>query len=263
MSTYTLSTQQLPRRQFEIRSLDHDRPVEWLRQGFADLKAAPFLSSVYGLVVAGCGGLFAYLAADADAFFLVPFLFSGFLIIAPVLSLGLMALAKLREAEQSRDGAAIRRLLDLNRSSIAMMGIFLLLIFVNWVMLSNLVYGGVFHQVTPTYERVQPLPVMFSESLPFLLVYGGIAIVLAALVFRITALSVPMMLDQKVDAFNAAFASWRAVGENWRPMSLWALIIAALCTLGFITYFIGLIVIIPWLGYASWHAYRDTLVPLE
>ncbi len=70
-----------------------------------------------------------------------------------------------------------------------------------------------------------------------------------------------MLVDQKVDAFNASFASWRAVGENWRAMSLWALIITVLCAIGVATYFAGLVVIVPWLGYASWHAYRDTLVP--
>lgn len=263
MSTYRFSTEQLPRQTLEIRALDGARPVEWLRLGFADLRAAPVLSLAYGLVIAALGGLFAYLAAGADGFYLVPFLFGGFLIVAPVLSMGLMAVAKLRETGQARDTATLRKIFDLNRPSSAMMGIFLLLVFVNWIMLSNLVYGGVFHQITPTYERVQPLPVMFSESLPFLVVYAGIAIALATLVFRITALSVPMLLDQKIDAFNAAFASWKAVGENWKPMSLWALIIGALCTLGFLTYFAGLVVIVPWLGYASWHAYRDTMVTLK
>ncbi|MTW21097.1 DUF2189 domain-containing protein [Allochromatium palmeri] len=259
MSTYRLSTQQQPQRSFEIRSLDEVRPMAWLRQGLEDFKAEPLWSTVYGAAVAGLGGLFAYLASGADAFFLVPFLFSGFLVVTPMLSLGLMAKAKLRETGRAHDAGALRRLLAMNRSSTAMMGIFLVLVFVNWIMVSNLVYGGVFHQVTTGIERVQPLPVMFTESLPFLLIYGGIAIALAAFVFRIVAFSIPMMLDQKVDAFNAAFASWKAVGENRKPMSLWASIIAALCTLGFLTFFVGLVFVIPWLGYASWHAYRDTM----
>jgi uncharacterized membrane protein len=259
MSTYRLSTQQQPQRSFEIRSLDEVRPMAWLRQGLEDFKAAPLWSTVYGAAVAGLGGLFAYLASGADAFFLVPFLFSGFLVVTPMLSLGLMAKAKLRETGRNHDAGALRRLLAMNRSSTAMMGIFLVLVFVNWIMVSNLVYGGVFHQATTGIERVQPLPLMFTESLPFLLIYGGIAIALAAFVFRIVAFSIPMMLDQKVDAFNAAFASWKAVGENWKPMSLWASIIATLCTLGFLTFFVGLVFVIPWLGYASWHAYRDTM----
>jgi uncharacterized membrane protein len=64
-----------------------------------------------------------------------------------------------------------------------------------------------------------------------------------------------------VDAFNAAFASWKAVGENWRAMALWALIIVVLASVGILTWFIGLVPIVPLLGYATWHAYRDTLVP--
>jgi uncharacterized membrane protein len=63
-----------------------------------------------------------------------------------------------------------------------------------------------------------------------------------------------------VDVFNAIFASWKAVGENAAAMAVWAVLIVALTAIGFATAYLGLIVILPWLAYASWHAYRDTLV---
>ncbi|MBK5938273.1 DUF2189 domain-containing protein [Halochromatium roseum] len=91
--------------------------------------------------------------------------------------------------------------------------------------------------------------------------FGGIALLLAVLAFRITAVSLPMLIDQRVDAINAAFASWRAVGDNWPAMSLWAILIVLLVTIGILTYFVGLIIVTPILGYASWHAYRETLIP--
>jgi uncharacterized membrane protein len=69
-----------------------------------------------------------------------------------------------------------------------------------------------------------------------------------------------MLIDQDVDAFNAIFASWKAVGENARAMTLWAVLILILVAIGFATAYLGLIVILPWLAYASWHAYRDTLI---
>lgn len=263
MSTYRLSRQDAPQSEIEIRSLDTHQPIEWLRDGWSDFKAAPVPSLLYGLGVAAFGLLLAYLSTGANRFYLVPFLFSGFLIITPMLSIGLMAMAGQHQRGQSANVRSAWHVISARQSSLAMMGLFLLLVFINWIMLSNLMFGGVFHEVLPTYGEVRPLPVMFLESLPFLSVYGGLAIILAAVVFRITALSIPMMLDRDVDAFNATFASWRAVGENWRPMSIWAVIIAALCTLGFITYFVGLVVIIPWLGYASWHAYRDSLAPMD
>jgi uncharacterized membrane protein len=265
MSTYILSpsdtTSDMPQRTFDIPHLDVRQPFEWLRQGWDDLRAAPVVSLIYGLVVAALAFLFAYLTAAVDRFYLVPFLFSGFLIIAPFLSVGLMAMAKRRDEHQRPHTVSVTRILVGNAPSLTMMGLFLLLVFINWIMLSNLMFGGIFQEVLPTYQQVRPLPVMFLESLPFLAVFGGIAIILAAIVFRMTALSLPMLLDQKIDAFNATFASWRAVGENWRTMSVWALLIAALVSIATATFFLGLIVVIPWLGYASWHAYRDSLIP--
>jgi len=260
MKTYRLSTARLPRKEFKIPRLAAQRPFTWLRQGWGDLRAAPLTSLVYGIFLAGVGLACTYLTFAGKPFFLVPFLFAGFLILAPLLSVGLMAIAKRREEQGAQPAPSILRILARNRPSLGMMGIFLLLVFINWIMLSNLLFGGVFHEVLPTYEQVRPLPVMFGESLPFLAIFGGIALVLAALVFRITALSLPMLVDQKVDAFNASFASWRAVGENWPAMSVWAAIILVFCGIGFLTFFVGLTVLSPWLAYASWHAYRDSLL---
>ncbi|MBK1705230.1 DUF2189 domain-containing protein [Halochromatium glycolicum] len=282
MNTYVLSTSQIPRRNFAIPHLPSNRPISWLRSGFDDLMAAPITGLLYGAAVAALAFLLVSLTVAINRFFFVPFIFGGFLTIGPILSVGLMAMAKRREKHPDRhpdehsdehpdrqreqQGAkepadTVRRILAVNTSSLSLMGLFLLLVFINWIMLSNLLFGGVFHELMPTYAEVRPLPVLFGQSWPFALVYGGVALVMAVLVFRLTALSLPMLVDQRVDAFNAAFASWRAVGENWRPMSLWALLIAALTTVGILTYFVGLIIVTPILGYASWHAYRETLIP--
>jgi uncharacterized membrane protein len=261
MSTYILSTANIPRRAYDITRLDAGRPFRWLRQGWDDLRAAPLVGLGYGAVVALAAFLFVLLTTALNRFFLVPFLFGGFLVIAPLLSVGLMALARQREMHQTGYRQSLRAILSTNAPSIGLMGIFLLLVFINWIMLSNLLFGGLFHEAFPAYEAVRPLPVMFGESLVFLVAFGGVALVLAVLVFRLTALSLPMLVDQKVDAFNAAFASWKAVGENWRAMALWALIIVVLASVGILTWFIGLVPIVPLLGYATWHAYRDTLVP--
>ena len=261
MSTYTLSTADIPRRAYDIPRLEATRPFQWLRQGWEDLRAAPLTGLGYGAVVALIAWLFVLLTTALNDFYLVPFLFGGFLVIAPLLSVGLMAWARQRETHRSGYAKSMRTILSTNASSIGLMGLFLLLVFINWIMLSNLLFGGLFHEAFPAYEAVRPLPVMFGESLVFTLAFGAVAFVLALLVFRLTALSLPMLVDQKVDAFNAGFASWRAVGENWPAMALWALIIAALTTVGILTWFIGLIPVVPVLAYASWHAYRDTLVP--
>jgi uncharacterized membrane protein len=259
MSTYTLSTAHIPRRTYDIPHLSLLRPLHWLRQGFRDLVAMPGVSLAYGAIIAGLAFVMVVMTTGGRQFFLVPFLFGGFLLIAPILTVGLMAMAKRRE--EGRHDATVTKILSVNLPSLSLLGLVLVFLFLNWIMLSNLVFGGFFHEVVPTYGQVRPLPVMFGESWPFALVYGGIAAALALLFFRMIAFSVPMLVDQRVDMFNAIFASWRAVGENWPSMVVWALLIFALTIIGITLWFVGLIVVVPLLGYATWHAYRDTLVP--
>jgi len=259
MSTYTLSTAHIPRREYQIPHQNMLRPLVWLKRGFDDMLAMPGVSLAYGAAVAAVAFLLVFLTVGGSQFFLVPFLFGGFLSIAPIVSVGLMAMAKRREEE--RHDQTVLKVLSVNAPSLSLLGLVLLFVFLNWIMLSNLMFGGFFHEVVPTYGSVRPLPVMFGESWPFALVYGGIALVLALLLFRMVALSLPMLVDQKVDVFNAIFASWRAVGENWPSMLVWAVLLFLLTSIGIGLWFVGLVVVVPLLGYATWHAYRDTLVP--
>jgi uncharacterized membrane protein len=259
MSTYILSTAHIPRRAYHISHLNALRPLTWLSRGLADLVAMPRVSLTYGAGVAALAFLMVYLTYRASSFVLMPFLFGGFLSIAPILSVGLIAMAKRRE--EQRDDDTVLKILSVNASSLSLLGLVLLLVFLNWIMLSNLTFGGFFSQVTPTYGEVRPLPVMFGKSWPFALAYGGIALALGLVLFRMLALALPMLVDQRVDVFNAIFASWRAVGENWSSMLVWAALLFLLTSIGIRLWFLGLVVIVPWLGYGTWHAYRDTLVP--
>jgi uncharacterized membrane protein len=259
-TTYHLSTADLPSRAYRIPSLPAARPWHWLRLGWMDLAATPGTSLTYGVFFALVGFILTFLLNRLGLFFLVPIFTAGFLILAPLFAVRLYAVAKLRAERKPHDTAAVARILARNASSIGVMGIILLLAFLNWIMLSNLLFGGVFHELLPSWEAVRPLPVMYAESAAFLSVYGGIALILAIIVFRMTAVAIPMLVDAEVDVFNAIFASWKAVGENLVPMALWAVIIGVLTIAGFLTLYLGLVVVLPWLAYASWHAYRDTLV---
>lgn len=263
MSHYQLSTSEIPRRDYEIRAVPHDRPLQWLKLGWRDFIDRPGLGILYGAIVAVAGFLLIYELRVQGMFYLVPAFTAGFLLIAPLFAIGLMADARLRyslgKVNAEETGKTVRQ----NLVSIGNMGLILMLIFLNWLMLSNLLFGGVSQAVLPTWGDVRPLSALWSESFTFFAVYIGIGVLLAACVFRLSAMSVPMLIDQKVDVFNAIFASWKAVGENAGTMTLWALLIALLCAIGFITLFIGFVVVIPVLGYASWHAYQEILQPAD
>jgi len=261
MTTYQLSTSELPRQKYTIQSIPMMRPLHWLRDGWHDFAERPALGIIYGLLAAIVGLAMTFGLNSIGLFYLVPVLSAGFLLIAPILVVGLYADAKQRQMSSSSQAEKTGRILYYNMTSISGMGIILMLIFINWVMLSNLALAGVFHQMLPTLDGNTESLSIFYSNLPFMAVYIGLGAILAALVFRICVISIPMLVDQSVDTFNAIFVSWKASGENMAAMAFWALLIAGLCLIGFLTLFFGLIVIVPVLGYASWHAYQDLLKP--
>jgi uncharacterized membrane protein len=238
-----------------------EQPLQWLTQGWADFAARPMIGLIYGLLVAVVGFALTAGLISQQLFHLVPVFTAGFLLIAPILSVGLYVDARIRHTPGARQAEGTGWIAGRNLRSISEMGIILMLVFLNWIMLSNLLFASVFHELMPTWQGIEPLSVLWTQSRPFIAVYFGIGAILAALVFRMCAVSIPMMVDQEIDVFNAIFASWKAVGENWRAMSLWAVLIVGLCLIGFATLFLGFILVIPLLGYASWHAYRDLLQP--
>jgi uncharacterized membrane protein len=95
--------------------------------------------------------------------------------------------------------------------------------------------------------------------LEFLLIGSAVGSIFAAATFAVSAFSLPMIADRDVDMVTACVSSVRAVACNWRVMLMWAALVVLLTAAAFATAFIGLAIAMPWLAYASWHAYRDTL----
>jgi uncharacterized membrane protein len=95
--------------------------------------------------------------------------------------------------------------------------------------------------------------------LEFLLIGSLAGSVFAALTFAIAAFSLPMIADRDVDMVTAGVSSVNAVLRNKGTCLLWAAIIAVLTAVGFLTAYLGLVVLMPWLAYSAWHAYRETL----
>jgi uncharacterized membrane protein len=112
---------------------------------------------------------------------------------------------------------------------------------------------------TAPYERVRSGWQALSDP-GFIALYMGVGFVLAASVFSISVISIPVLVDRKVDVLTAVITSLRTVAKNPGVMFRWAFIIALLTIVGLFTPFIGLLVIIPLLGHASWHAYKQTVV---
>ena len=98
-----------------------------------------------------------------------------------------------------------------------------------------------------------------GENLYFLAAYVIVGAVLAIVVFALSAISIPLLMDRDTDAFTAAMTSLRAVQMNFDTMMLWAVMIVGLIAIGFASMMIGMVILLPLVGHATWHAYRDLI----
>ncbi len=229
-------------------------PLCWLARGWRDLRNAPLPGLTHGLCTVLFGALL--FAVAGQQFWLLAGAFSGFLLVAPVVATGLYAVS--RGLEQGRqvglgDVIALWRSRD---SRLVAFGLLLALAGTGWVLTS----ASLLALLAP--EPVNSLAdflqhVVLSDS-PFLfelwMLMGGL---LAAPVFASSVLTLPMLLDRDCSLWNAVRASWRAVADYPLVMAWWAILIVLLVLLGLLTGLIGLLVVVPLLGHASWHAYRE------
>ena len=240
-----------------LRDAELDDPWKWLMAGIADVKRAPVLSLGYGLffVLVGVGG--SALLWDSGLESLVPVLAGGFVLVGPMLAVGLYEISRRLESGEPlrlRDVVFVKTAEPLQ---LAYMGFALLFMYSIWIRVAMLLYAGFLHlDYTPLDEFVQFL-LGTGQGFAFLAIGTAVGAIFAVIVFAATALSVPMLMDRHVDVVSAIAASLREVRQNPKPMLLWAWLIALLIAFGFATLFVGLIVVFPVIGHATWHAYRS------
>ena len=223
-------------------------PFRWLARGWSDLSAAPAISAGFGAVIVVVSLLVAAFAWWLGRFALLATLLSGFVFIAPLIGVGLYGVS--RSIESGRR-PSIRESLRLSRRVVGQAAVFALLQLVLILLWSRA--GMMVAAFVPVRES-DP-----STLLEFLLIGSAVGSVFALATFAAAAFSLPMIADRDVDMVTACLSSVNAVLRNKGVCFLWGVLIALLTALGFATAFIGLGVIMPWLAYASWHAYRDTL----
>lgn len=242
---------------FGIRPLPLLRPLGWLARGWTDLWRVPLASLSQGLVMAAFGALLFLLARDR--FWLLAGAFSGFLMVAPVAATGFYALSRELErggrptlatalgAWRPRDGRLI------------VFGILLAFAGTGWVMCSAALVTG-FAPEPVHSPRDFLVQVVLSDHSPLFELWLALGAVLAAPVFASSVVAIPALLDQpeqRLGVLGAVLTSWRVVLEHPAPIALWAALLMALTLVGMASALVGLVVIAPWLGHASWHAYRD------
>jgi uncharacterized membrane protein len=238
-----------------VRSVDIRQPLVWLHHGFADMHRLGRASLAYGVFVAAVGMLLLWLAWGAT--YLVPAAIGGFLLVAPFAAIGLYALSQQLESGRAADPAAAVFAWRRNATSIGLFGLVLALALLLWERLAAIVFALFVGEPVPDPANLLAEIVFSGQHVPLLLAFCGVGALLAAAVFALSVVSAPLLLDRPVDVVTAVLTSLRCCARNPAAMLLWAALIAGVTAIGFATFMLGLVVLFPWLGHASWHAYRD------
>lgn len=232
------------------------RPLIWLAQGWSDFRRGWRVSLSYGVIFAAVGWMLMLWARDNAHLTLT--LISGFALVAPFLAIGFYSVSSRLEngldaGSFLHDLATVRR----NSASIGLFALMLAFILSAWERVSALLVG-IFLSGDVVVSGYFSLGALFdSAHLAFIVAYVVFGLVLAGVVFAISVVSLPMMLDRSVDTVTAVITSLQAVLRNPLPMLVWAALIAMLTLVGAATALVGLAVLFPVMGHATWHAYRD------
>lgn len=238
---------------YPSNTLSMGAPLRWLRLGWNDIRRAPGPSLVYGFGLVLFFDLIVWLAWGGENTMALFTLGMAFILAGPVLAFGLYSASRqLERGEAPRMGACLHESKNHLRNEL-LFALVMLVVLLVWARAATMV--NVF---LPIGDDMTTL-----DWVEFLVVGSAVGSIFATIVFCASAVSLPMMLDRNTDAITSALTSVNAVLKNKGVMALWAFLIMLLVGLGFATLLLGLALVLPLIGHATWHAYRETVAPAE
>jgi uncharacterized membrane protein len=237
--------------------------AEALVEGLRDFQALPFYGLAFGALYAAGGiAIILCLTAFGMAYLVYP-LAAGFALIGPFVAIGLYEVSRRRETGQPVSFGAIWSTIS-SRSEIGWMAFVTLFVFVAWMyqvwLLISLLLGP--HATFSTPGEFITVVLTTKEGLLFLAIGTAVGALLSLILFSLTVVSFPLLLERDVDFVTAMVTSVRAVVTSPLPMIGWAAVIVVLTIVSALPYFLGLVVTLPVLGHATWHLYRRIVEPL-
>ncbi len=242
-----------------VRDIGAGSPFRWIGLAWADLRSCPIPSLFYGFCFAGMGLLVTFVFEHAYQY--TSALTSGFLLVAPFFSMGLYEISRRRERGEGCALAPTTVVWKRNAGNIGVFALVLMVIFLVWARASLVVFALFYTNEMPNLSGFLQQILAF-ENLEFLLVYVCVGFLFATIVFAVSVVAIPLMLDRNQDAVTAMLASVASLFKNPFTMMMWAFVIVGMTILGFMTFHVGLVVAMPLVGHATWHAYRDLIEPL-
>lgn len=246
----------------KVNKVPFDAPWKWLAAGSRDILRVPQISLAYGAFFTAISLAILLGLYLSGALYLALPLAGGFLLLGPMIAVGLYETSRRLEEGKPVTLSDMVKFGVRSPGQLAFMGVFLLIVYFVWLDLAFLLFMLFMGPQAFQLDAIVPNLLFTGSGLGLLIVGSAAGAVLALLVFSVTAVSIPLLMRRKVDAVTAAVTSIQAVALNPAPMFLWGVLIVGLMAIAFATLFIGMIIIFPLIGHATWHAYRSLVAPL-
>ena len=247
------------RRAFDTPDLTSDLPVQWLKRGWADFRANMIISLVYGGVFAAASIVLVFGLYALDLHWVILPAAAGFTIVGPLMAMGLYEVSRCRSAGEPVRLGAVAVVKTRNPIQVGFMAVLLMIGFMVWIRVAMINYALFFGLIEfPAFAETFAL-LATPKGIGMLSVGTFLGALFAIIAFSITAFSLPAFLNEALDTITAMVRSAAVVRYNPMVAFKWAIIVSIGTMIGFATGFIGFTVVFPILGYATWHAYSDTL----
>lgn len=231
------------------RQLETTAAIGWLKLGWQDFKRAPRQSLTYGFAMVLLSYVVSFFALEVGNFYSILTLISGFVLLGPIIAIGLYSIScQLQEDQIPVLGYCLRE----GKRHFGNIGVFVLILVVVFLIWARA--ASMLHVFYPAESGAS------LESFAIFLSIGtGVGAFFSFVIFTASAFSLPMIMDRKVDTITAVVTSVNAVLRNKKAMLLWAFFIFVSVALSVATAFIGLLIFLPVIGHATWHAYQETI----
>jgi len=236
-------------RTIPCHKLDAMAPLRWVSIGVKDFFQLPSITLFYGFCFMMAAVAVVQITQWQGTHLIVLPSLVIFMLLGPFLALGLYDASWQRE--KGNDASLLHSIKAIKRNTTSQwaFAVLLTVAMIFWMRIAALLHV--------LYPQVEGAP--FADFVPFLLINAAVGLIFAVGIFSLSAFSIPLMMERRVDMMTAVFTSFNAVKENIGAMIIWGFIISACTLFGFVTYGVGMLFVIPVLGYATWHGYRETI----